>query len=443
MPAVSTPPAQSSARAGVPSAESTAAPGEREIDVRLARVADERYEQVFGEQRSVSGTAGLVALITLLALAGLFPPAQRFLGVPFRWLAPLLALDALPSIAAAVAFRFGGALGRPHVLVERLEQVVIPVCGAALVYLSGGVGSVFWVWLAGAVFMGSQLPFGPAVRWAVTWVAVSYGGLGVAFALTGRPGDGFVALFLGLSGAYMWVVLARAELRKLRAQAEAELLRERLEQVLVEQERSRIARDLHDGLGAELTALLLQARALDAQLAAPEQRARVAGVTSRIGRTLDELRAAVWSLRPASHRFDELVVHVTGKCRDLCDGRLELEVDSEGPPAAELPATVQGALVLMAQEAVRNAATHARARTVRVRLALEAGRVQLEVCDDGAGLPPGAVERSTGGLRHLQERVLSLNGTAEFSRQPTGTRVLVSLPAVAEPAPAEASPARG
>lgn len=404
------------------------APGPDEIEARLARLADERYAQVFNEQHGVSGTVGLVGLITLLALAGLFPPVAGFLGVPFRWLAPILALDALPSVIGAVALRKVGPLGRAHVLAEGAEQVVIPLCGALLIYFSGGVGSVFWIWLAGAVFMGSQLPLGPSVRRAATWVGISYGALGAAFALTGRVGDGLVALFVGLSGAYVWLMLARAELRKLRAQAEAELLRERLERVLVEEERNRIARDLHDGLGAELTALLLQARVLETQVSDPGHRERLSSMMARAGRSLDELRAVVWSLRPASRSWEELVLHLSGKCRDLCQGRLELEICSEGEPSTELPAAVQSALVLMAQEAVRNAATHSRGSRVHVRLAVAAGALTLEIRDDGVGLPAGAPERSRGGLRHLRERALGLNGTVEVVPESPGTCVRVALP---------------
>jgi signal transduction histidine kinase len=103
-----------------------------------------------------------------------------------------------------------------------------------------------------------------------------------------------------------------------------------------------------------------------------------------------------------------------------------LEASEERPP---LPAAVEVAAYRIAQEALTNVARHAHARTCRVRLLVERvrGVLELEVTDDGAGMPEG---RHAGvGLSSLRERAEELGGTCDINPIPTGgTRVLALLP---------------
>ena len=200
-----------------------------------------------------------------------------------------------------------------------------------------------------------------------------------------------------------------------------------------EEERRRIRRDLHDGLGPTLAAIGLRAE-LAGDLAArdpakaehvlEELRVEVAGALADIRRLVDALRP------PA---LDEL--GLVGALQAQA-GRLgptpSVDVTADGP-IPELPAAIEVAAYRIAVEAMTNAARHAGASACRVRLAeatggAEAGRtLELEIEDDGTGLP--AVVRPGIGLGSMRDRAAEVGGTCVVESSPGGgTRVRARLP---------------
>lgn len=218
-------------------------------------------------------------------------------------------------------------------------------------------------------------------------------------------------------------------------QATADLQRSREQLVTArEEERRRIRRDLHDGIGPTLASMVHRLdRAEDLVAEDPEAAgAALQGIKEQVRGTLGEIRRLVYSLRPPA--LDEF--GLTYALREQAaqfnqPGGLQVELDlpERLPP---LPAAVEVAAYRIALEALTNVARHAGARRCRVTLALagEGGRraLSVEVVDDGAGLSEGV--RAGVGLTSIRERAEELGGTYALGPAPGGgARLCAWLPA--------------
>jgi signal transduction histidine kinase len=211
----------------------------------------------------------------------------------------------------------------------------------------------------------------------------------------------------------------------------SDLQRAREQLVLArEEERRRLRRDLHDGLGPALAAQTLKvgsARALLARDPASADRL-LAGLEDDIATALADIRRLVYNLRPPA--LDELgllgaIQQQAAQYRENGTGRLNVTI-AVPDPLPLLPAAVEVAAYRIAQEALNNVVKHAQAHTCRLQLALTDG-LRLEITDDGIGLPDS---RHVGvGLHSMRERVEELGGTFVIEAAPGGgTRVCACLP---------------
>jgi signal transduction histidine kinase len=203
-----------------------------------------------------------------------------------------------------------------------------------------------------------------------------------------------------------------------------------------EEERRRIRRDLHDGLGPTLAAIGMRAEhAREVARRDPAEAEQVLSeLTSEVNGALAEIRRLVEGLRPPA--LDELGLL----------GALRAQAERLGPPPRfevsaagslpDLPAAVEVAAYRIVVEAMTNAARHADANTCRVQLALIEGSpalLRLEVTDDGRGLP--AQPRAGIGLASMRERAAEVGGTLELrpaDRQGTIVVAQLPLPAVTQ-----------
>jgi signal transduction histidine kinase len=195
-----------------------------------------------------------------------------------------------------------------------------------------------------------------------------------------------------------------------------------------EEERRRLRRDLHDGLGPVLASLSFKLDAVH-NLADhdPEAVKKMAGeLKTQMQGALMDIRRIAYDLRPPA--LDEL--GLVGALREhitACNQSGNLQIALEAPeniPA--LRAAVEVAAYRIAMEALTNVSRHANARHCIVRLALE-DRLCLEIDDDGQGLPSNV--RAGVGLSSMRERAEELGGTCAVETQPQqGTCVLVQLP---------------
>lgn len=211
-----------------------------------------------------------------------------------------------------------------------------------------------------------------------------------------------------------------------RLNGELQRSRERLVNAL-EDERRRLRRDLHDGLGPTLAAVSMQLDA--AQLLVgrdPENAQEVLGsLKAEVQDVLHEIRRLVYALRPPA--LDELGLVSALREHVHRSAGSALKVRFEAPEEVpSLPAAVEVAAYRIALEAVANVVRHAQARCLCVTLRV--GReLELEIEDDGVGIAP---DRRLGvGLSSMAERAEELGGSLTLTPlSPSGTRVTAQLP---------------
>jgi signal transduction histidine kinase len=209
-----------------------------------------------------------------------------------------------------------------------------------------------------------------------------------------------------------------------RLNADLQLSRERLVTAR-EEERRRLRRDLHDGLGPALAGMAMQLDAAKAKAGDPQVEEVLAELRTETQDAIADIRRVVYELRPPA--LDEL--GVVGALREhaarLGDGSgltVRVEAPEEMPP---LPAAVEVAAYRIATEALTNVSRHAGAHSCSVRILLDGGLL-VEVADDGRGIGDA---RPGVGLTSMRERAAELGGSfATDSRAGGGTLVRARLP---------------
>ncbi|MES1242695.1 MAG: GAF domain-containing sensor histidine kinase [Acidobacteriota bacterium] len=192
------------------------------------------------------------------------------------------------------------------------------------------------------------------------------------------------------------------------------------------EERNRLAREIHDTLAQDLSAIAFQLEAAEALLDGPVDpervRRAVAAALDLTRKGLEETRRSVLDLRAAPLEGRSLATA-------LADLAAERKVTFEGPAPAPLPAAVEVGLYRIAQEAVQNALRHAEASRVVIRLEGTPDRVRLTVEDDGRGFGiADASSASRFGLVGMRERAHLLGGSFQLESSPgAGTRVTVEV----------------
>jgi signal transduction histidine kinase len=217
----------------------------------------------------------------------------------------------------------------------------------------------------------------------------------------------------------------------LRLSADLQKSRERLVSAR-EEERRRLRRDLHDGLGPQLASLTMKAEAArDLLESAPDRSsALLEEITTQAQEAVTDVRRLVYGLRPPA--LDDLgllgALQAQATHTEHNGLRVTVEVPEELP---SLPAAVEVAVYRIAQEALTNAARHAAAQSCTVRIVPDkrANVLRLEVTDDGRGI---LEDRSAGvGLASMRERAEELGGTCEIEALSSGgTSVRAILPLV-------------
>jgi signal transduction histidine kinase len=198
-------------------------------------------------------------------------------------------------------------------------------------------------------------------------------------------------------------------------------------------ERGRIAREIHDTLEQGFTGIMLQLDAAAAKLVeAPETTGRYLEMARNMVRySRAEVRESIWDLRSPILQKNDLPTAFLELARQFTINRqVEVEVDVRGE-TQRLPIVLETHLLRIGQEAMTNAAKHARAAKIQVRLRFNAGEVNLEIEDDGCGFDLESISRTNGhfGLCGMQERANKMGALLEIqSRVNEGTRVLVKLP---------------
>jgi signal transduction histidine kinase/ligand-binding sensor domain-containing protein len=216
----------------------------------------------------------------------------------------------------------------------------------------------------------------------------------------------------------------------------------------LQEERGRIAKDLHDDLGANLTGMAMQLEAARRHLGRIETaELQLQSVAESARSMVERMREVVWSLNPQCDTLESFCAFISEFAESfLQTGGLRCRLDlPDEPPDYPLSAEVRHHLVLVVKEALHNAARHAAATEVHVGLVVEDATLRLSIADNGCGFRPVAGTPSAAGsgpharganhvprgagLVNMRRRVESLGGrfalASEFRQ---GTQITVSLP---------------
>ena len=194
-----------------------------------------------------------------------------------------------------------------------------------------------------------------------------------------------------------------------------------------EEERTRVARDLHDEVNQSLTGLLLRLEAVRAH-APPELAAEIDETKALANQAMEELLTLARQLRPTVLDDLGLKAALAGNVSDL-DRQASLNASFEATGSfADVPSDAQLVLYRVAQEALSNAARHAGAEHVLVKLTRDGAAVALTVTDDGRGFTFDQTSRGLG-LGGMRERALLVGGDLRIESRPqVGTRVRLHVP---------------
>lgn len=198
----------------------------------------------------------------------------------------------------------------------------------------------------------------------------------------------------------------------------------------LEKERARIARDIHDDLGASLTQITL----LSDQTEGDGERGlllntrKISTTAREMARSLDEI---VWAINPEHDTLEGLVEYLTQSADEFLEDtaiRSRLKAPTVLPDCA-IAADVRHQLFLAFKEALNNSVRHARATEIHLEFFAEAGRFRLVIADNGAGFDPSKVRPGGNGLTNMRKRLESAGGQFELATAPgQGTRITLTIP---------------
>lgn len=225
---------------------------------------------------------------------------------------------------------------------------------------------------------------------------------------------------------YREVVTAREELHRLSARLVA----------AQEEERRKLSRELHDEIGAAMSALLMEMGNLDSSLPAGDEalHERVRAVRKLAENNVGLVRNLSLLLRPPMLDDLGLVPALKWKAREVARRTgIKIRVEAE-EVSDDLPDEHRTCIFRVVQEALHNATRHAAAKNVRIQVRQEAGQIHVLITDDGTGFDP-RLDKGMG-ILGMEERVRNLGGALHIESAPGhGARLWFALP-VEQPAPA-------
>jgi signal transduction histidine kinase len=195
----------------------------------------------------------------------------------------------------------------------------------------------------------------------------------------------------------------------------------------LEQERARIAKDLHDDLGSSLTLI-----AVMGDLAHQDKDGGRVGKMSDIARqaikSLDEI---VWAVNPRNDSLAQLIDYVSGYVVEYLSTariRCRLDVPDQLPPHT-LSSNIRYNILLVIKEALQNIVKHARANEVRQCVTVSPRQLRIVLSDNGCGFASAPDDALADGLRNMRQRMADIGGSFRLDSRPgIGTEIILELP---------------
>ena len=234
--------------------------------------------------------------------------------------------------------------------------------------------------------------------------------------------SGLLVVILG--GGFGWSQRRKYKLRVERLQM----------QNAMENERRRIARDLHDEFGSRLSGIALQGEAATqaGQISATAY-SEVVAMTRRVRQLIGTLDEVVWATNPENDSLANVVAYLCDYTEDFLSPtaiNCRLEVLSPAElPAITLTAQTRHNLLLATKEALNNSVRHAQAQTIRLKIRIEADWLIVEIVDDGKGFDPAKTRTGGNGLLNFTKRMELIHGKFEIQSQTgQGTTIRLKIP---------------
>jgi signal transduction histidine kinase len=242
-------------------------------------------------------------------------------------------------------------------------------------------------------------------------------------------------LACGLLVAGLWITHLRRKVKERSAALQAQILeRQKIEQQrLMEQERARIARDLHDELGADITEIsMLATRVRNGGDNSDEGQRCLSQLTDKSRQMIAKLEEIVWATDPRHDSLGALVDYFTffaDRFLGLANIKLTFDTSAEAT-GLTVEARARHQLFLVFKEALANIVKHSHATAVQIAVRIEAGALQISVTDNGTGLgEPDPTAGAHEGLTNMRRRVEKLGGQFTISSAAgQGTTVKYSVP---------------
>ncbi len=230
----------------------------------------------------------------------------------------------------------------------------------------------------------------------------------------------------GLCGVFL---VTLAEYRR-RTRRQIQLLRER---TVIAEERSRIARDLHDDIGASLTQIAMASEIARSQLTGKEEEKAIEREMEKLSGlargAVENMSHIIWSTNPKFDTLSSLIAYLreytVKSLPESMEARFEGAIGEEIHVSSEFRAN----LFYLVKEALANILKHSAASTVLIQMKSDRGRLQIKIQDDGRGFVPNERMLSSTGLDSMKKRATDLHGEFNIlSEAQKGTVIVVSIP---------------
>lgn len=356
-----------------------------------------------------------VVLAMGMSLLPLVPGVARVLGIAWHHVALAMGLVSILMIAGGVLYRLAptSTLYRRF---DRVETVGIQVALMYLIFTSGRADSFFWIAVLAHQMLTAHSTLNARFSRLVFVVLPLV--LAVAFLVGHRdvPAAATTILIAAL-GLFIFQQVFSVSRKLEIADRERARLAAELADTRVREDRERIARDIHDGIGADLAALDWRLRGLR-DGSSSELAAEIDILAGRLAQGTDDLRSIVWALRTPERTWTELVAYVRQRGAELCGSSISFSLDaSDDGGVASRPGELALDYLRAVLELVRNAVRHASATRIDVTLTSTPSSLTARVSDNGTGLHPDILARTEGGLANLRRRIARTSGSLNVSGQ--------------------------
>ena len=204
------------------------------------------------------------------------------------------------------------------------------------------------------------------------------------------------------------------------------------QQHAIEKERTRIAQDMHDELGARLTEIRVLSDLTESKKNEPaEVEAQSRRISAATGELIRNLHSIVWAVNPANDSLEKLADYICGFAQSFLHGagiRCRLE-RPDSLPETKLSSEVRHNIVMAIKEALNNTIKHADALEVRMALCISASNLAITIADNGKGFENSTGSLSGNGLQNMERRMHSINGCCQLLTEPgKGTTIRFKIP---------------